>query len=134
MNSRIKVKRPFRGLHEGDVLVFNPDNSMFELRESGEVLSDNYQSKSTVYVSFSPNFIEQLLGQNFEDVDGFFEEEIVEELTYEEPTYEEFKDEDCQSCESCESFEGHIMRRMENLENAIFDIKTNLMTTPKEKK
>jgi len=71
----IKVNRPFRGLHEGDELVYNKETNMFELRETDEVISENFQSKNTRLISFSPNFVEKFLGQVFEDVNGFFAEE-----------------------------------------------------------
>lgn len=71
---RVKVKRPYRGLHEGDVLVLNPTSGMFELREQEEVVADNYQSKNSRIVSFSTSFIEKFLDQVFEDLDGLFSE------------------------------------------------------------
>jgi len=84
MEYKIKVLRPHRGLHEGDILMYNKENNLFELREVDEVISDNYQSKNTRMVGFSPDFVDRFLDQLFEDVNGFFvspeeEPERVEE-------------------------------------------------------
>lgn len=84
---KVKVKRPFRGLHEGDVLDYNNENSMFELRESGEIISENFQTKNTKYVSFSYNFVESLIGQVFEFIDPETGDE-VDLSVVEEPTCE----------------------------------------------
>lgn len=81
---KVKVISPFRGLHEGDELVYNYDNKMFEFRETDEVVAEHFQSKNSKLVSFSASFVEKFLDQYFEDLDYFFAPEPVEEKEAEE--------------------------------------------------
>ena len=91
MEYKIKVLRPHRGLHEGDILMYNKENNLFELREVDEVISDNYQSKNTRMVGFSPDFVDRFLDQLFEDVDGFFNKSEPEEAFERVEEEEDFK-------------------------------------------
>lgn len=119
MEYKVKVLRPYRGLHEGDILVFNSKTKMFELREVDEVVGDNYHSKNTRMISFSPEFIERFLDQVFEDLDGIWPKEQEKE-----PEKVDETEKDVDELESLKDMVSILAKEIEELRPKVLKAKT----------